>query len=308
MKKTIAKVLSTLKKNITFLKEKSFLSKPKQIKTPGLIRIHEIEKSLSQNTEINATHVPFAVDEALKKEGLIINFEQISSCLKWSWKGFLKPKRLFKNISLKIYETNQIALLSNDIHRVFELAHILDDKQRYLMHKKLVKPSTKTKINKIKRKLTYEASLAGFNTVSDLINYVINLAENRITKSQLSVLVTTFGLELNLLDHPYQLDLNTTLKLKVLLKLLLAKRLCVLDEIWYRIPIKHRQYLLNIIDWYVKVNQICLVLCSDVDEEIQLLTNRIILIGEEKILVDLTLSRYLKIYRNVENLLTKILI
>lgn len=308
MKKTIAKVLSTLKKIIAFLKEKSFLSKPKQIKTPGLIRIHEIEKSPSQNTEIDATHVPFAFDEAFKKEGVIINFEQISSCLKWSWKSFLKPKRLFKNISLKIYETNQIVLLSNDIHRVFELAHILDDKQRYLINKTLVKPSTKTRINKIKRKLTYEASLAGFNTVSDLINYVINLAENRITKSQLSVLVTTFGLELNLLDHPYQLDINTTLKLKVLLKLLLAKRLCVLDEIWYRIPIKHRQYLLNIIDWYVKANQICLVLCSDVNEEIQLLTNRIILIGEEKILVDLTLSRYLKIYRNVENLLTKILI
>lgn len=308
MKKTIAKVLWTLKKIITFLKEKSFLPKPKQIKTPGLIRIHEIEKSWSQNTEINTTHVPFAVDEAFKKEGIIINFEHISSCLKWSWKNFLKPKRLFKNISLKIYETNQIVLLSNDIHRVFELAHILDDKQRYLINKTLVKPSTKTKINKIKRKLTYETSLTGFNTVSDLINYVINLAENRITKSQLSVLVTTFGLELNLLDHPYQLDLNTTLKLKVLLKLLLAKRLCVLDEIWYRIPIKHRQYLLNIIDWYVKANQICLVLCSDIDEEIQLLTNRIILIGEEKILVDLTLSRYLKIYRNVDNLLTKILI
>ncbi|CDN40580.1 hypothetical protein [Mycoplasma amphoriforme] len=308
MKKTIAKVWSTLKKIITFLKEKRFLAKPKQIKTPGLIRIHKIEKSWSQNTEINTNHVPFAVDEAFKKEGIIINFEQISSCLKWSWKSFLKPKRLFKNISLKIYETNQIALLSNDIHRVFELAHILDDKQPYLIHKKLVKPSAKTKINKIKRKLTYEASLTGFNTVSDLINYVINLAENRITKSQLSVLVTTFGLELNLLDHPYQLDLNTTLKLKILLKLLLAKRLCVLDEIWYRIPIKHRQYLLNIIDWYVKTNRICLVLCSNVDEEIQLLTNRIILIGEEKILVDLTLSRYLKIYRNVDNLLTKILI
>ncbi|WP_027119936.1 hypothetical protein [[Mycoplasma] testudinis] len=269
--------------------------------TQGPIKLHSIAQPVYTDAQINPTIQPFGTQAIKENAPTIVSLKNVSGKLHWIKKTHYRLSRLFYKLNFSIYQNRHTVLVSLNPLRTFELARMID----FTLNPgggQIIRDDLTIDLIKLKKKFTYKAKLTGFKTVGDWINHVISFTNNPIPKSHLAILTTTFGFQNSLLSDPKRLDSYDLLKLKILLKLLSSKKICVLDEVWFRLPSQHRKYLIDAISDYVTINKLTLIICTDVDREIEEMGLQVILVGQKKILVNLQLQRYLKTFTSIHDL------
>lgn len=251
--------------------------------------------------------VKFSVDDEKLKNDFIIknnvdnNQKKVIEIINLS-KRYGKTEVL-KNINLTLYEKQDIALLGANgagkttlIETILELQDYQTGEIKYHFDYQN-KPTEQIGIQF--QKSNYPYSLK----VKDIIRFFIDVYDIQINKQQLKELIETFGLVEFYNKRIKTMSGGQQQRLNILLALIHKPKLLILDELTTGLDLSVQHKIVSFIDGYCKTHNINIILISHNIKEIENLAERIVILQQGILKVDILKEDAIKEYGSVENLL-----
>lgn len=222
----------------------------------------------------------------------------------WSQLHLLKDI-IFDKINFKVKEKVHLGIISDDLATSFLFCRLLTGK---VMPKKGLSSGRLTSLKRIKffNYLDSNKELKPGKTVDHLINHYLTISEKPINPTEIASLITQFGLQEILFKPINSIDKTNLIRLKIFLLMIISEKILALEELWNRLPSEHRAFLINPIVEFANKYNLTVLLCSELDFEINSFSEQIIYLKNKNILISLPAERYHGFFGSIEQL-TKII-
>ncbi|MGL4343501.1 MAG: ATP-binding cassette domain-containing protein [Metamycoplasmataceae bacterium] len=229
--------------------------------------------------------------------------------LKQSFKTFKKEKIIYENLSFNIYENEKIAFLGgNGAGKTISVESICG----YRKYTDGIIKYNYSFVNNPYEKLSVQFQDLKFPsslTVKDLIDFVVRLANIEISDlDEFNDFLETFQLKENLNIKVSKLSGGQQQRLNVFLALLNKPKVLFLDEFTTGLDIAIKNAIQNFILSFCNKYKISLVLISHDNKAIEEMCDRIIILANKKIMIDMSKEDIIKKFGSVNNLLNKYII
>lgn len=222
----------------------------------------------------------------------------------WSQMHLLKDI-IFDKINFKVKEKIHLGIISDDLQTSFLFCRLLTGK---VMPKKGLSSGRLTSLKKIKlfNYLDSNKELRPGKTVDHLINHYLSISEKGINPTELASLITQFGLQEILFKSINAIDKFNLIRLKIFLLMIISEKIFALEELWNKLPNEHRSFLISPILEFANKYGLTILLCSELDFEINSFSKQIIYLKNKDILISLPAERYHEFFGSIEQV-TKII-
>lgn len=139
--------------------------------------------------------------------------------------------------------------------------------------------------------------------IKNIVEFMVEVYKVKITKPELNEMIENFGLKPFWKKQARSLSGGQQQRLNILLALLHRPKIVFLDELSTGLDISIRSKIQSFVKDYCKKYNINIVLVSHNVEEVELLTDRIIIMQKGVIKVDISKKNAVKKYGSVYNLL-----
>lgn len=216
----------------------------------------------------------------------------------WSQLHLLKDV-IFDKVNFKVKEKIHLGIISDNLETSFLFCRLLTGK---VMPKKGLSSGRLTSLKKIKlfNYLDSNKDLKPGKTVDHLINHYLSISEKNINPTELASLITQFGLQEILFKHINGIDKINLIRLKIFLLMIISEKIFALEELWNKLPSEHRVFLINPILEFANKYDLTILLCSELDFEINSFSQQIIYLKNKNILISLPAERYHSFFGSIE--------
>lgn len=216
----------------------------------------------------------------------------------WSQLHLLKDV-IFDKVNFKVKEKVHLGIISDNLETSFLFCRLLTGK---VMPKKGLSSGRLTSLKKIKlfNYLDSNKDLKPGKTVDHLINHYLSISEKNINPTELASLITQFGLQEILFKHINGIDKINLIRLKIFLLMIISEKIFALEELWNKLPSEHRVFLINPILEFANKYDLTILLCSELDFEINSFSQQIIYLKNKNILISLPAERYHSFFGSIE--------
>ncbi|MGL5438251.1 MAG: ATP-binding cassette domain-containing protein [Metamycoplasmataceae bacterium] len=229
--------------------------------------------------------------------------------LKQSFKTLRSEKIIYENLSFKIYENERTAFLGGNgagktitTESICGYRKFADGKISY-NYDYVNNPYEKLSVQF--QDLKFPLSL----TVKDLIDFVIKLVNIKIDDlEEFNHSLEIFELKKNLNTKVSKLSGGQQQRLNVFLSLLNKPKVLFLDEFTTGLDIAIKNTIQNFIMDYCDKYKISLILISHDNNAINEMCDRIIILANKQIMIDISKDEAIRIFGSVENLLNKYIV
>lgn len=139
--------------------------------------------------------------------------------------------------------------------------------------------------------------------VKDVVNFMVDVYDVKITKDELHKMIKMFGLEQYWKKFARSLSGGQQQRLNILLALLHKPKLIFLDELSTGLDISVKEQIINFVGQYCRINNINIVLVSHDVAEIELLCDRVVIMQKGIIKVDMYMKDVKEKFGSITNLL-----
>lgn len=141
--------------------------------------------------------------------------------------------------------------------------------------------------------------------IIDIINFMIEVYSLNITKQEIDKILDTFGLLEYKNKQARSLSGGQKQRLNVLLALIHKPKIVFLDELSTGLDITVRAQVKQLIHQFCRDNHINICLVSHDMEEVNLLVDRIVILQQGEIKIDMPKQAIIDQFRSIENLVEK---
>ncbi|RXY96791.1 ABC transporter ATP-binding protein [Malacoplasma penetrans] len=210
-------------------------------------------------------------------------------------KSFNRNKNhVLKNISIDLYENEHTAILGGNGAGKTTLVEILagitkadEGEINYLYE---YKNSFQEKIGIQFQDSSYPKGLS----VKDIISFILDIFKSDLNKDELNALIKIFGIDEFYNKKANSLSGGQSQRLNCLLSILHKPSFLILDELSTGLDVTIKSNIKSFIKEFAKENKITLLLVSHDMDEIQYLSQRIIILKNGEIFVDAKLEDIIK--------------
>lgn len=222
----------------------------------------------------------------------------------WSQLYLLKDI-VFDKINFKVKEKIHLGIISDNLQISFLFCRLLTGK---VMPKKGLSSGRLTSLKKIKifNYLDSNKELKPGKTVDHLINHYLSISDKVINPTEIASLITQFGLQEILFKPINTIDKINLIRLKIFLLMIISEKIFALEELWNKLPNEDRVFLINPILQFANKYDLTILLCSELDFEINSFSKQIIYLKNKNILISLPAERYHSFFGSVKQV-TKLL-
>ena len=142
-------------------------------------------------------------------------------------------------------------------------------------------------------------------TVKKVINFVISIYKAEITKDELRALIAIFDIYEIYNKVASSLSGGQQQRLNLLLALVHKPKFIILDELSTGLDIRIRSKIKKFIKYYAKENGITLLIVSHDMDEVEYLSERIIVLFKGEIYVDASKKEIIEKYGSIQNCVEK---
>ncbi len=142
-------------------------------------------------------------------------------------------------------------------------------------------------------------------TVKKVISFIVSIYKSGISNDELKALIKIFGIEEIYNKNAMDLSGGQQQRLNLLLSLIHKPEFIILDELSSGLDIKIKSRIKRFIKEYSKKHNITILIVSHDMDEIEYLTNRIIVMYLGKVYVDASKEEVIEKYGSIQNCIEK---